>query len=317
LLKYILFALLIVSFAFSSSIDFRIESTSCPDTASFLEVLYNLPTCIVEKFFTTLVSGFVYSAKEFLDNSLTFIVTGPNLDSFCTPYSQVMRILESLYTIALMGVGAYYIATAADPEKRTRAKLWIQNILFVIIILAFSFSIFKMIIELNQYITTSIYSTSFSDMLNIRMVFSSLVFASILSVNFVAAAGLTFITLLVRYLMIPFLLLLFPISIFLYFMPFTKEWGSFLLKFIFLIIFMTSIDAILVLGMSYLFTSGDPALSGGFVQGMALMLGFGLIGFVNVLIYIIAIFSFVSAVLRVFNSFISVGWKIAMLLALL
>ena len=317
MLKNIILMLILFTVAYSASIDFTIQNSSCPDNANFLQVIYNLPNCIVEKFFSSLVSGFVYSAKEFLDNSLIFITTGPNLDSFCTPYTQVMRILESLYTLALMGVGAYYIATAADVEKRTTAKLWIQNILFLIVILAFSFSIFKMIVELNQYITISIYDSSFSNLLNIQVVFSSVVFATVLSFNFLSAAALTFFTLITRYLMIPFLLLMFPIAIFLYFIPFTREWGLFILKFTLLIIFMTSIDAILILALSYLFNSGDPVLTGGFVQGMALMLGFGLIGFVNLLIYLIATFSIVSVVLRVLNAAVSVGWKVAMLLALL
>lgn len=310
-------ALLFVSVTFSVSIDFRLAHSSCPDTASFLDVLYNLPTCIVEKFFTSLVSGFVYSAQQFLENSLNFIITGPNLDSFCTPYSQVMRVLESLYTLALMGVGTYYIASAAEPERRVTAKYWIKNIFFAIILLTFSFSIFKMVVELNQYITTSSYSTSFSDLLDIRIVFSSLIFASVLSVNFVMAAGLTFITLLVRYLMIPILLLLFPIAIFLYCMPFTKQWGEFLLKFTLLIVFMTSIDAVIVLGLNYVFASSDPTITSGFVQGMALMLGFGLIGFVNSLIYAIATISLISGFTRVFDSVISIGWKIATIIALL
>jgi len=317
MLKNLMLLLVIFSVAYSASIDFTVQNQSCPDNANFLQVIFNLPTCIVERFFSSLVSGFVYSAKEFLENSLNFIVTGPNLDLFCTPYTQIMRILESLYTLALMGVGAYYIATSADVEKRAKAKLWIQNLLYLIVVLAFSFSIFKMIVELNQYITTSIYDTSFSNLLSIQVVFSSLVFAMVLSFNFLSAAALTFFTLITRYLMIPFLLLLFPIAIFLYFMPFTRDWGLFLLKFIVIIIFMTSIDAVLILGLTYLFNSGDPALAGGFVQGIALMLGFGLIGFVNVLIYLIAVFSLVSVVLRVLNAAVSVGWKVAMLLALL
>ena len=317
MLKYLALLLVICSIGHSASIGVTVTNQSCPVNADFLTVIYNLPTCIVENFFSSLVSGFVYSAQEFLENSLNFIVTGPNLDSFCTPYTQVMSVLESLYTLALMGIGAYYIATAADPEKRAKAKLWIQNVLYLIITLAFSFSIFGMIVELNQYITTSIYNASFSDLLNIQVVFSSLVFATVLSFNFLIAAALTFMTLLTRYLMIPFLLLLFPIAIFLYFLPFTREWGLFLLKFTVIIIFMTSIDAVLILGLSYLFNSGDPNLAGGFVQGMALILGFGLIGFVNVLIYLIAVFSLVSAGLRVLNAAISVGWKVAMLLALM
>lgn len=317
MLKQLFVLALILSVASAASIDVQIQNQSCPDNANFLQVLFNLPTCIVEKFFTTLVNGLVYSAKEFLENSLNFIVAGPNIDFFCSPYSQVMKVLESLYTIALMGVGAYYIASAADAEKRAKAKLWIQNLFFMIILLSFSFGIFKMILEINQYITASIYSQSFSNMLNIQVVFSSLIFALVFSFNFVAMAWSTFFTLLLRYIMIPFLLLLFPIAIFLYFLPFTKEWGSFMLKFILLIIFMTSIDAVVVSSLSYLLGAGDPNLSGGFLQAMALMLGFGLIGLVNLAIYVIAVLSVVLTVLRMFESAISIGWKIAMLAAFL
>lgn len=317
MLKYAVLLLIIIALTHGTSIDFTIQNSSCPSNANFLQVMYNLPTCIVENFFSTLVSGFVYSASQFLENALTFIVNGPDLSLFCGPYSQVMAVLESLYTIALMGVGAYYIATAADVEKRAQVKLWIQNIIFVIIALAFSYNIFQMLIELNQYITTSIYDSSFANLLNIQVVFSSLVFAVVLSFNFLGVAALTFFTLIVRYMLIPFLFLLFPIAIFLFFMPFTKDWGLFLLKFIVIIVFMTSIDAVLILGMSYLLTSGDPALTQGFVQGMALMLGFGLIGLVNLLIYLIAAFSLISVFWRVLNAFMSIGWKIAMLLAFL
>ena len=166
MLKYLVLLLIICSIGFSASINVTVTNQACPDNADFLQVIYNLPTCITESFFSSLVSGFVYSAQEFLENSLKFIVTGPNLDSFCTPYTQVMSVLESLYTLALMGIGAYYITTTADPVKRAKAKLWIQNVIYLIIALAFSFSIFGMIVELNQYITTSIYNASFSDLLN-------------------------------------------------------------------------------------------------------------------------------------------------------
>ncbi|VVC03106.1 Uncharacterised protein [Candidatus Bilamarchaeum dharawalense] len=317
MLKEIMVLLLVVSFAFSASIDFQIQNQSCPDNANFLQVIYNLPTCIVEKFFSSIVSGFVYSAQEFLESSLKFIITGPSLDSFCIPYQKVMTILESLYTIALMGLGAYFITTSTDPEKRAIAKLWIESVLFMIILLSFSFPIFKMIMDLNLYITTSIYSQSFANMLNVQVAFTSLIFALVMSFTFLTAAAITFFTLIIRYIAIPFLLLLFPIAIFLYFLPFTKEWGSFLLKFTLLIVFMTAIDAVVVLGMSFLLGAGDPNLSGGIIQAITLMLAFGLIGIVNLIIYMIAVLSLVMAVLDMFKSLISIGWKIAMLAALL
>ncbi|MBI5046973.1 hypothetical protein HZC07_04565, partial [Candidatus Micrarchaeota archaeon] len=171
MLKRLFLALLIVSLSVAANIDVKIQNLSCPANASFIQVLYKQPTCIVETFFTTLVSGLVYSAKEFLQNSLDFIIGSPNIKLFCSPYTKVMNIIESLYTIALMGVGAYYVAASADPQQRAKAKLWIQNILFMIILLAFSFGIFGLMIDLNKYIATSLYNASFTNLLNINVSF--------------------------------------------------------------------------------------------------------------------------------------------------
>jgi hypothetical protein len=174
-----------------------------------------------------------------------------------------------------------------------------------------------MLMDLNLYITTSIYSQSFADMLNVQVAFSSLVFAFTMSFIFLNAAAITFLTLLIRYISIPFLLLMFPMAIFLYFLPFTREWGSFLLRFIVTIVFMTAIDAVIVLGLSFLYNAGDPNLAGGFVQATTLMLGFGLIGMVNLAIYGIAVLSLILAALDMLKSAISIGLKLAMLAALL
>lgn len=317
MLKRIIPLVLLISLVFPASIDVQIQNQSCPESLNFLEVLYNLPACIVEKFFSSLISGFVYSATQFLESALNFIVKGPDINLFCSPYSKIMKIIESLYTIALMGVGAYFVLTATNVEKRANAKIWLENIFFMIIAVSFSFSLFQMILDINQYITTSVYNEAFANTLNISATFSSLIFAFVISFNFILAAALTFFTLLIRYIMIPFLLLAFPFAIFLYFIPFTKAWGAFILKFILIIVFMTSVDAVLIAGISYLFSVNDPNLVGGFIQGMALMLGFGLIGIVNIIIYIIAVLSLVTAVVKMFEGALSLGWKIALLASLL
>lgn len=317
MLKQILLLVLAISLVQAVSIDLQIQNQSCPSNLSFIQVLYNLPNCIVESFFNSLISGFAYSAKQFLESALNLIISTPPLSNFCPVYSRVMGLLESLYTIALMGVGAYYIASSNDPEKRANAKLWLEKVFFMIILLGFSFDIFKMILEFNQYITNSFYDQTFVNLFNIQTSFSSLIFAFAISSQFIFSATLTFFTLLVRYLMIPFLFLLFPIAIFLYFLPFTKYWGSFLLKFILLIVFMTSIDSVLILGMSYLLRVNDPNISGGFIYAVTIMLGFGLIGIVNSIIYLIAILSLIFAGIKVFESVISIAWKIAMLAAML
>ncbi len=317
MLKQAFMLLLAVSLAFSADVEFEVEEQSCPESTDILGVLFNLPVCVVERFFNMLIDGFVYGAELFLENSLDFITSSPDIGLFCGPYSAVMDILESLYTLAFMAAGAYYILKSHDVEGRSSAKLWLKSIFAMILALSFSFSIFGMILDINEYITTSLYAESFDNLLSVDASLSSLVFAFIMSFMFLNVAAVTFMSLLARYIMIPFLLLLFPIGIFLYFLPATREWGAFVFKFILLIVFMTSIDALLVLAMSYLFSAGDPNLAGGFVGGLVLMLGFGLIGIVNSIIYVIASISVITAAGRMFSSALSAAWKIALLASLL
>ncbi len=314
--RLILLALLILSVSFSASIEFEIEEQSCPESAGIIEVLFNLPNCIVEAFFNTLMDGFIYGAEEFLVNTLLFINSDPDIYLFCAPYTSVMNVLEAFYTIAFMIAGIYYILKSHDVEGRTNAKFWLKNIFIMIVALSFSFSLFEMILEINEYVTTSLYNESFDDLLVVDASLPSLVFAATMSTIFFVLTGLTFITLLARYIMIPFLLLLFPIAIFLYFLPGTREWGAFLLKFILLIVFITSIDAVLVLAMSYLLNAGDPNISSGFVSGFVIVLGFGLIGLVNSMIYIISMISLMGAAGSVMSKVMSAGWKIALLASL-
>ncbi|MGV8085471.1 MAG: hypothetical protein ACP5N9_04445 [Candidatus Bilamarchaeum sp.] len=317
MLKYLIILFVLISISQATSIEFNITQQNCPSNADFIQVLYNLPSCIVERTVTTILDGFVYSSKEFLENSLNFITTGPNLNLFCSPYNNVMHVIESLYTLALMGFGTYYIVNANDPAKRAQSKLWIQDLLLMIILLSFSFNLFKILIDLNQYLTISIYNEGFSDLLNIQSDFSSLIFGLLIGAGYVGLSLMTFATLFSRYLLIPFLLLAFPFGIMLYFLPFSKQIGSFVLKFTLLVVFMTTVDALIILGMSYLLNSGDPLLSGGFLKGLAIMLGFGLIGLINSIIYLVATISVVSIVLKSFEGVISTGWKIAVLASML
>ncbi len=317
MIRGLFFLAVLISMVSASTIEIQVQNQSCPANADFLQVIYNLPSCIVQRFFSTTIDGLVYSAKQFLDNSLAFIINGPDVTLFCSPYSNVMKVIESLYTIALMGVGAYYLSTANDAVKRASAKIWMERIFLMILLLAFSFTIFKMILEVNNYITLSIYNQSFSNLFTIKQTFSSLIFAFIMSLWMNGLTFITFATVLMRYLMIPFLLLLFPFGILLYFLPFTSGIGSFILKFSLLVIFMTSVDAVLIAGLTNLFSVNDPTLGSSYVLGMALALGFGLIGIVNLGIYAVAILSALSEVLKPVMGLLSGVFTLAFLASFL
>lgn len=314
--KILLFLGVVIACAYSQSVDIQIPPSTCNTSADLLTTISTIPQCVSEAMFNTLVEGFLFTAQQFYDLSIALLTASPDINWFCAPYQSVMAIIESLYTIILMGLGAYYILHSTEVDGRVRSKMWLKNVFFMVVALTFSFNLFGMLLDLNQSISTTIYASVSSDIFDINAELSNMIFALIVVSSFCIMNSLTFATLISRYLLIPFLLFLFPVAIFLYFIPFTRDWGAYLFKFIFLVVFMTTIDAILLLGLSYLFDSPDPVLSGT-LKTFGLIMGFGLIGVVNGIIYLVAVISVISIVLKGIESLASIAMKIAIMLAFL
>ncbi len=316
-LRLTLLLLVFTPLAFPQSINIQLPQSTCDNQGDLVLAITNLPRCTAESFLSSITDGLIFASNQFFSISLTFLTASPDINWFCSPYNSIMAILESFYSIMLMGLGAYYILNSTDVEGRTKAKIWLKNVFFMVVLLAFSFSIFGMILNLNTQISSSIYSSVSSSIFDVNAQLSNIVFSLIFALSLTTGSYLTFATLLSRYLLIPFLLFLFPIGVFLYFIPLTRSWGAFLFKFIILITFMTSADAIFLLGTSYLFSAPDPNLAGPLVKSFGLIVGFGLIGILNLIIYIIAVFSLVMQAIKAFESIISLLMRIAIMLAFL
>jgi hypothetical protein len=187
----------------------------------------------------------------------------------------------------------------------------------MVVALSLSFYAFQMLIDLNQYVASEFMSKANLDFFSVGAAFSSVVFLLILSASVAFVFLITFVTLLIRYILIPFLFLAFPIALFLYFIPPTQSWGKVLLQAIGIIVFMTSIDALILLGLSALFHSPDPNLAGDFVHSMAVLLGFGTLGLVNVTLFLFAVLLVVLEGLRGIGEVLSYAVKVAMIASFL
>jgi len=270
------------------------NSTNYGDLLSSLTgAIAALPGKIVESFFTYTVSGLMSSSQQLVDASFKFMFSNPDPAWFCTPYNGIMAIVESLYSLSLMGLALYFILRSNDAEGRANAKKWMENMLVMIVLLAFSFQIFKVMLDFSAYLAASAASESMKSMFSSPLSFSPSFFALVILIPAIAGMLLTFLTLLLRYLLIPFLLFLFPIAIFLYFTPFTQRWGKAFLSVIASVLFMTVFDALILLGLSSLFNSHDPNLVDSLARAFAVLFGFAAIGLVNLLVFVLAILSII------------------------
>jgi len=267
------------------------DFSGCSGSDDLLNTLTNLPGCIVETFFAFIVSGLIAAIQGFIEASFQFLFSSPNPMLFCEPYNAILVVLESLFSIVLMGLALMFIMRSNDVEGRLAAKKWLENLCVMIIFLSFSFHLFQVMLDFNTYLSTSFASESMIDIFTPSASFTSAIFALLMLFLIAIQLVLTYITLLLRYILIPFLLLLFPIAIFLYFIPLTQSWGKTFLKMIAIIVFMTSLDALILLGLAALFNTADPNLASPLVKAFAILFGFGALGFINVLLFLKAFMS--------------------------
>jgi len=309
--------LLLGSALFAQTIDFQITQSTCNNTGNLVAMLQNLPTCLVESFFSFVSNGLIVAIKAFVAAAFTLLLSVPDLNWFCGAYNQVMALIESLYTLLIMGLGLFYIIRSSDVEGRLTAKRWLKSLFLMIIALTFSFYIFKAMLDINQSIASTLLNQATTDFFSVHASLSDFVFAIVILLGFVSAAVLTFATLLGRYLLIPFLLLLFPWAIFFYFVPVSEGFGRFLLKLIALILFMTSLDALIILGFYSLFNTSDPTLADPFMRAMASIAALGAVGLANLAIYIIALLMAVQQGLKLAGEAIAQAVRIAVLASFL
>ena len=267
--------------------------TSTSSGNRILAIITNFPNCVVETFFNFLITGLESSIQNFVNLSFKLMFATPNPHWFCTPYNVVINVLEGFFSIALMALALFFIVRANDAEGRATAKKWLENLLILIIVLSFSFGLFQIILDVNSYLTANFANQSMQNVFNVSSGLGSSIFALVMLAGICMSMFLTLSTLLIRYVSIPFLLLLFPIAIFLYFIPVTQSLGKVFLKLIVAVIFMTTIDALIIFGLTSLFNAPDPNLADAVIRALLVLFGFSLLGIVNLFVFFVPLFSVV------------------------
>ena len=311
------FLLLLCACLSAQSVNITVTQSVCTNSGDLITVLQNLPACIAESFFNFLFNGLIITVQTLMNTTFSLLLAIPDLSWFCAPYNAVMAILESLYVLLMMGLGLFYVVRSTDVEGRMVAKRWLQGIFLMVVALTFSFYLFKMLIDVNQAIASNLLNQATLDFFSVQASIPDFVFAIVVLLFFVMSSTFAFFTLLIRYLMIPFLLLLFPFSLFFFFIPVTEGFGKFLLKLTCLIVFMTSIDALLILGFFTLFGASDPNLANPFLRAMASIAALASISLANITIFIIALLMVISQGLKLIGEVISHAVRLAILASFL
>lgn len=176
-----------------------------------------------------------------------------NLDLFKDIWKIIKYTISLFYGLLFMWAGFKFIVSGSDPEKRHKAKKLLQNIIIMVILVNASFYIYQIVLEFNSLFTQGIFGLideGFFDVISGNL--ESLGLELFMGMFYIITLISTLLILSARYIIVAVGVAFFPIGLFLYAIDPVKRYGRLILNFLGITIFLTSINALILLISSQL-----------------------------------------------------------------
>lgn len=266
--------------------------------------LINLGACLPEKFFEFVLSILNAPITPFLDVTLNLLSEPIDLSVFITLWVIVVYMLSMFYALLLISAGYSFMISGYDSSKRENAKEWLKNIIIMIILVQASFFLYQLFIDLSAAMTSATLSLVDENFFLISVEgIGDLGLAIMLSFVYIAVLVITSLVLTLRYAIVAIGVVLLPIGIFLYFLPPLKQYGSLILNFIGIAVFITFFDAIILIGFSKL---ADVSV----FSDMKILVLISAFLLIDVIMLLLMLFSAVKGVFSVYADVKSIGGKL-------
>jgi len=217
----------------------------------------NLGACVVEYLFDFILSIVNAPLKPFLFLIKEYLTQPVRIDMFIGIWGVIIYMLSLFYGIFILIAGFKFLVSGYSVEQRESAKQWLTNILLMIILVQASYFLYSLSIELISSLTAAVYNM-------IPVDFFSLTFGSFANVGielaliipYLAVIVTTMILLSIRYILVSAGVILFPIGIFFYFIPFLQPYGKLILNTLFTLISLPFFYSVIFLTCSKLLDIG-------------------------------------------------------------
>jgi len=163
-------------------------------------------------------------------------------------WSIIVYILSLLYGLLFIFSGINLMTSGNSAEKREKAKQGLQNTLLMIVFVQASFLIYQLLLSF-----TNILANSCMHLINDNFfVFTAENFANLgmnlfFGLSYIVALLIAVIILAIRYILVAFGVVAFPIAIFLYFFPYTKQYGKLILNILVVAAIMPFVNVLILL----------------------------------------------------------------------
>lgn len=258
--------------------------------------LTNLAVCLPEKFLEYIV-GIINAPLQPMLNLVKGLLTEPvNISVFYSFWAIIIYIVSIFYGLFFMFAGFNFMISGYNASKRENAKMWMRNVILMVIFVQGSFFIYELVIELGALLTTGVIGMINPNFFLVTVDnFTSLGMQVVLLLPYLMVLILTTILLGLRYLMVCIGVVLLPIAIFLYFIPPLQSYGKMAINVLLVAIFITFLDSIVLFGASALMNLA-------IFQNFKIVLA--IVGFlsINLLMIFLIAFALLKAAFSVINS---------------
>ena len=210
--------------------------------------LANLGVCLPEAIFNFFLN-ILNAPLEFLIDLINNLLTEPvNIDSFRYFWIIIVYIITIFYSLMFIYAGYNFLISGYDVTKREKAKLFIRDTLIMVVMVNASFYFYGLLLEISALLSAGV----------INMISNE--FFTINADNFVNVAlefvfvGLYMIMLLttlllftLRYVLVGAGIILFPLGIFMYFIPFLNSYGKLIINILLTVIFIPFFSSLILL----------------------------------------------------------------------
>jgi hypothetical protein len=210
--------------------------------------LTNLATCLPQKA-VEFVIGIFNAPVESLLGDIQDLLTEPvNIEQFKGLWQIMIYILSIFYGLFLLFAGYQFIVSGHDVIKRETAKEWLKNIIFMIIFVQASYILYGVLLEIGASLSAGVINLIDPEFFlltadSISSVGLQFIFSSI----YILTLTNTLVFLFLRYFLVSFGIVLFPIGLFLYFVPPLKSYGKMVIEGTFILILLPFIQSLILL----------------------------------------------------------------------
>jgi len=215
--------------------------------------LTNLASCIPEKIYEFIIGVINAPLQPLLSLMRSLLENPPSVDLFYGIWAIITYCISLFYGLLFIYSGFQFLFSGHDVVRRAIAKEWLKNTVIMIILVQASFYLYSLVVDIGSIMTSAVLSLvdehffmlTADNINNIGLEFLFFFFYAL-------TLFITILLLVIRYLVISFGVLLAPLGIFCYFIPPLKSYGKLTLHMLGMFIFVTFVDAIIILACSML-----------------------------------------------------------------